>query len=104
VVLRYAPVFSSMPWDDPVYEDTFRWCDAIGKRVSACGLGRIDQGGYEDGAMTIVLHGPDLEALWSEIEPLVDVLPVLDGSEVWIRQGVAPGVRIGEASRRVWWR
>jgi hypothetical protein len=52
----------------------------------------------------IVLRGvdPDLERLWAAIEPVVGVLPVLEGSDAWIRQGVGPGMRNGPRSRELW--
>lgn len=47
---------------------------------------------------------PDLERLWAAIEPVVGVLPVLEGSDAWIRQGVGPGMRNGPRSRKLWGR
>lgn len=51
-----------------------------------------------------VLRGvdPALERLWAAIEPVVCVLPVLEGSDAWIRQGVGPRMRNGPRSRKLW--
>lgn len=68
--------------------------------------GWVSWAGYEDGALVIVLRGvdPDLERLWEAIEPVVGVLPVLEGSDAWIRQGVGPGMRNGPRAWELWGR
>jgi hypothetical protein len=105
--LRYAPEGARVRWTDSVFDETFRWCDAVDARATARGVGGVWHGWYgwpmsSEGVMTLVLRGPDPQRLWDAIEPVVDVLPVLEWSEAWIRQGVAPGVRDGPPSRMVW--
>ena len=106
--LRYAPMGTRLAWDDPVFDETYRWCDAIRDRLKKTDTGDIWWGGYgwggygEDGVMTLVMCGPDLERLWAAIGPIVDVLPVLPDSDAWIRRGAAPGVRDGPPSRKLW--
>ena len=102
LLLRYAPTWTRLAWDDPVFDETYRWCDAVGARLEATGVGEIRWGEYEDGVMTLKLCGPDLERLWAAIGPIVDGLPVLPDSDAWIRQGVAPGVRDGPPLRKLW--
>jgi hypothetical protein len=102
VTLRYAPKGVQLPWVHPVFDDTYRWCDAIGDRAGNRGAGWIRWAGYEHGALEITLWGADLKRLWEVIEPIVDVLPALPGSEVWIRQGYGPLTRNGPGSRRLW--
>ncbi len=102
LTLRYAPSFARVAWDDPVFDDTYRWCDAVRDRAMGRDAGWVSWAWYEDGAMVMCLRGADLERLWAAIEPVVAVLPVLEGSDAWIRQGVGPGMRNGPKSRKLW--
>ena len=64
LTLRYAPPFARVAWDDPVFDDTYRWCDTVRDRAMARDAGWLSWAWYEDGALEICLRGVDLERLW----------------------------------------
>lgn len=84
--------------DDAIYQsyDLSTLEDLLSEQIEPDGIGGVD--GHESGPTqtTIYLYGPDAEALFSRVQPVLASYPLCQNSRVAIRRG-GPGAAQREA-------
>jgi hypothetical protein len=74
---------------DTVYEqyDVASLEDQLVEAIENAGVGEFDGNEFGPGEVTLFMYGPDAEALYRAVEPVLRAYPLCGGARVMVRPG-----------------
>lgn len=74
---------------DHVYEefDVATLEDSLIQAIDSAGVGEFDGNEFGPDEVVLYMYGPDAEALWEVIKPIIEAYPLCQGARIQIRPG-----------------
>lgn len=94
-------VMESDPVEKEVRHRWYTFQDELAAAVGAAGVGVLDGDGWGFGGHDIFLYGPNADALWDAIAPIIEKQPMPKGSHAIKRYQTPKGER--EERIDLWW-